>query len=65
MLSIDQVKENVENSERALKKVDNWSQLVQEAEQSFQDRDMASIAEKVITKLFSHYETSKRKYQLF
>ena len=30
-----------------MKKVDNWSQLTQEAEQSFQDQDMNSISEKL------------------
>ena len=47
LLSIDKVKERVEDSEKALKKVDNWAQLVQEAEQSFQDRDINSISEKI------------------
>ena len=46
-LSIDQVKERVEDSEKALKKVDNWSQLVTEAEHSFQERDIAAIASKI------------------
>ena len=37
----------MEDSASALKKVDNWSQLTQEAEQSFLDQDMNSISEKL------------------
>jgi len=47
LLSIDQVKERVEQSEKALKKVDNWAQLVLEAEQSFHEQDINSIASKI------------------
>ena len=47
LLAIDKIKDRVENSASALKKVDNWSQLTQEAEQSFQEQDMNSISEKL------------------
>lgn len=47
LFSIDQIKERVESSEASLKKVDNWAQITQEAENAFTEQDLKTIAEKI------------------
>jgi len=47
LFSIDQIKERVESSELSLKKVDNWAQITQEAENAFTEQDLKTIADKI------------------